>query len=158
MKNREVLPCQASGVLGAVGDIGSKHRPSPALGPAVLEPNIHRGKTAHLAEDLLLTRLGGDGLSKQLPNLTRIEVIDEAPDARLAKAGEALHEIEPLTDGGVWVVVNTLLGCGLTKHVGQKGGVAAFLVSHELDQGHVFGVKTGRNEVSFGELCKTVME
>lgn len=49
--------------------------------PAVLEPYIHRSKTAHLAEDLLLASLGSDGLSQKLANFTRVEMVDITPDA-----------------------------------------------------------------------------
>ena len=51
---------QPSLVLWAVADILRKHSPSPRLGPAVLEPYIHRCKTTHLAEDHLLTCLSGN--------------------------------------------------------------------------------------------------
>ena len=57
---RSGSPLQPSLILWAVADILRKHTPSPRLGPAVLEPYIHWGKTTHLAEDHLLTCLSGN--------------------------------------------------------------------------------------------------
>ena len=85
-------------------------------------------------------------------------MVDEAPHTRLSKTSQALHEVEPLTDSGIWVVVDALFGSSLTKHVGQKGGMSRFLVGHELDQRHVLGIETGLEEFSFGESGEAVVE
>ena len=126
--------------------------------PAVLEPHIHGSQTTHLAEDLLLTSLGSNRLSQELAHFPRVEMVDEAPDPGFSKPSQALHEVEPLTDGVVGVVVDTLLGCGLAKHVGQKGGVSAFLIGHELDEGHVLGIEASLEEFGFREAGEPVME
>lgn len=126
--------------------------------PAVLEPYIHRSKTAHLAEDLLLASLGGNGLSQQLGNLTRVEMVDKPPDTGLAETSQALHEVEPLSNGVVWVVIDALLGCSLAQHVGQEGGMSAFLVGHELNERHVLGSETSLEEFGLGEAGETVVE
>ena len=55
-------------------------------------PNVHGCQTAHLAENLLLTSLGSNGLSQQLADLAGVEVVDEAPDARFAEPGQTLHD------------------------------------------------------------------
>lgn len=62
-------------------------------------------ETAHLAERHLLTGLGGNGLSKELTDLTRIEVVDETPDTRLTPAGKALVEVDEFANSGEGVVV-----------------------------------------------------
>lgn len=105
--------------------------------PTVLKPYIHGSKPAHLAKNLLLTRLGGNGLSQKLANFTRVEMIDESPDTRFSETSQALHKVEPLTNGSVWIVVDALLGRSLTEHISQEGSVSALLVGHELDEGHV---------------------
>ena len=98
MQDGEVLPGEAGGVVGAGGDVGREHGPGPGLRPAVLEPDVHGCETAQLAEDLLLARFGRNGLGEQLPHFAGVEVVDEAPDAGLAEAGDALHEVEPFSD------------------------------------------------------------
>ena len=76
-------------------------------------------------------------------------MVDEAPDTGLSEASHALHKVEPLTNGIIWVVVDALLRCSLAEHVGQKGGVSSFLIGHEFDERHVLGVETGLNEFGF---------
>ena len=73
-------------------------------------------------------------------------MVDEPPNTRLSEASDALHKVEPLTNGIVWVVVDALPGCGLAEHVGKKGGMPGFLVGHELDERQVFGSETGLEE------------
>lgn len=131
---------------------------SKSNSPAILEPDIHWGKTAHLAEDHLLTSLGSDGLGQKLANFTRIEVIDETPNTGLPKASDTLHKIEPFTNGVIWIIVDTLLGCSFSEHVGQESGVSTLLVGHEFDERHVLSIETGLKEISFGETGETVME
>ena len=126
--------------------------------PAILEPDIHWGKTAHLAEDHLLTGLGSNGLGQELANFPRIEMINETPNTGLPEASQTRHEVEPFTDGGVWIIVDTLLGCSLSEHIGQEGGVSGFLVSHKFDERHVLGIETGLEELSFGEAGEAIVE
>ena len=85
-------------------------------------------------------------------------MVDESPDARLTKSGQTLHEVEPLTDSCIWVIVNALFGCSLAKHVGQEGGVSGFLVGHEFDEGHVLGSEASLEEIGFGEASEAVVE
>lgn len=85
-------------------------------------------------------------------------MIDKAPDTGLSETSQALHKVEPLTNGGVWVVVDALLGCSLAEHVGQKGGMSSFLVGHELDEGHVLSIETSLDELRFGEAGEAVVE
>ena len=75
-------------------------------------------------------------------------MVDEAPGTGLSKTSDALHKVEPLTDGLVWVIVDTLFGCSLAEHVGQEGGMTGFLVGHEFDERQVFGGQTGLEEFS----------
>ena len=118
MKGWEILPHKTGLIFGAVAYVWCQHSPSPRLRPPILEPYIHRRKTAQLAEDVLLTSFSGNGLRQQLSNLAGIEMVDETPDTRFAEAGEALVEIEPLADGGVGVIVDALLWGSLAEHVG----------------------------------------
>lgn len=60
-------------------------------------------QTAHLAENHLLARLGGDGLSEQLSNFAAIKMIDKSPDSALTITGELLVEIHELADLGIHV-------------------------------------------------------
>lgn len=76
-------------------------------------------------------------------------MIDETPDTGLSETSHALVEVQPFPDSVVWVVVDALLGCRLAEHVGQKGGMSAFLIGHELDEGHLFGSNTGLEEFGF---------
>ena len=126
--------------------------------PAILEPDIHWGKTTHLAEDHLLTSLGSNGLGQKLANFTRIEMIDETPNTGLPEASQARHKVEPFTNGAIWIIVDTLLGCSLSEHVGQEGGVSGFLVGHEFDERHVLSIETRLEELSFGEAGEAVVE
>ena len=73
-------------------------------------------------------------------------MVDESPYTRLSETGQALHKVEPFTNGVVWVVVDTLLGRGLTKHVCQKSSMSSLLIGHELNEGHIFGSETGFEE------------
>ena len=158
MQHWEVLPCETGGVLGAVRDVRRQHGPGPRLGPTVLEPDVHRGEPGELAEDVLLAGFGGDGLGEELAHLAGVEVVDEAPDAGLAEAGDALLEVEPFADGGIGVVVDALLGSGLAEHIGQEGGVAALLVRHEFDERHLLVIDTGGGEFFLAEAGEAVVE
>lgn len=91
VQRREVLPCETGSVLGARADVWSEESPGPRLGDTSLKPDGHRVKTAHLAEDHLLTSLGGNGLRKELTDLTRVEVVDETPDTRLTPASKDIE-------------------------------------------------------------------
>jgi hypothetical protein len=158
VQRREVLPCEAGGALGAGADVRSEESPSPRLRDTGLEPDRHGVKTAHLAEDHLLASLGGDRLGKELTNLTGVEVVDETPDTRLTPAGKDLVEVDELADVGEGVVVGALRRGGVSEHIGQKGGVALLLLSHEGDQRAVLSSETSSYEVLIGEDGETVVE
>ena len=111
-----------------------------------------------MAEDLLLSCFCCDGLGEELADLTRVEVVDEAPDTGLAESGHALHEVDPFANGGVRIVVEALLGSSLAQHVGQESGVACLLIRHEFDQTSSFWAETGFSELLVREFGKTVME
>ena len=117
MQSGEVLPCEAGGVLGTRADVRSKVCPSPGLRNTSLKPDRHGVETEHLAERHLLTSLRGDGLSKELTNLTGVEVVDETPDTRLAPTSELLVKVDKLTNCAEGVVVGALRSSCLTKHV-----------------------------------------
>ena len=85
-------------------------------------------------------------------------MVDEAPNTGFSETSDALHEVEPLTNGIVGIVVNTLLRCSFAKHVGQKGGVSGFLIGHEFDEGHVLGSEASLEEFGFRKAGKPVME
>lgn len=121
----EVLPRQSSCASRASRDVWCKHGPRPTLGDTTLKPHIHGCETAHLTEDLLLSTLGSDRLSKQLTDLARVEMVDIAPDTRLTETSQALAEIYELADCGVRVVVGALGRGSLAKHVGQQSRVTA---------------------------------
>lgn len=115
-------------------------------------------KSKHLTERHLLSCLGSDGLSEQLSNLARVEMVDETPDTRLTEAGKLLVEVDEFADIGVWVVVCALLWRSFAKHVGKERGVTFFLLGHELNQGTIFSSKTGSDEIFFREDSKSVVE
>lgn len=123
-----------------------------------LEPDGHGVKTAELAEDHLLASLSGDGLGKELANLARVEMVDEAPNTRLTPAGKDLVEVNKLAHVGVRVVVSALRRGSVSKHVGKKGGVTLLLLSHEGDQRAVLSSQTSSNEVLVGEDGETIVE
>jgi hypothetical protein len=158
VQRREVLPCEAGGTLGAGADVRSEESPGPRLGDTSLEPDGHRVETAHLAEDHLLTSLGGDGLGKELTNLAGVEVVDETPNTRLTPAGKDLVEVDELADVGERVVVSALRRGGVSEHVGQKGSVALLLLSHEGDQRTVLSSEASSDEVLIGEDGETIVE
>jgi hypothetical protein len=158
VKGREVLPRQTSGVLGARADVGCKVSPSPRLGDTGLEPDGHGVKTKHLAEGHLLASLRSNGLRKQLSNLTGIEVVDEAPNTRLAEASELLVEVDEFANRGEWVVVRALWGSSLAEHVAQQGGVASFLDSHKRNVIAVLSSETLSKEIFGREGGETVVE
>ena len=85
-------------------------------------------------------------------------MIDETPNTGLPEPRQTLHKVEPLANGVVWIIVYTLLGCSFSEHVGQKGGVSAFLVGHELNERHVLGIETGLEKFGFRETCEAVVE
>lgn len=137
---------------GAFSDVSLSHHSLQCKqinSPAILEPYVHRGQTTHLAEDLLLASLGSNGLSQQLANLTRVEMVDETPDPGLSEASQTLHEVEPFSNGVVWVIIDALLGRSLAEHICQKGRVSGFLIGHELNQRHVFGADASLKEIGF---------
>ena len=88
-------------------------------------------------------------MSQELAHFARVEMVDETPDPRLSKTSEALHKVEPLSNGVVWVIINALFGRSLAEHVAQKGGVSGFLVGHEFNERQIFGIETGFEEFSF---------
>jgi hypothetical protein len=57
------------------------------LRDAGFEPDWHRVQAGELAENHLLSGLGGDGLREQLADFAGVEVVDETPDAGFAPAG-----------------------------------------------------------------------
>ena len=85
-------------------------------------------------------------------------MVDKAPDTGLSETSQALVEVDPFTNGVVRIIVDALLGCSLTEHVGQKGGMSGFLVGHELDERHLLGSDTGFEELGFREPSKPIME
>lgn len=85
-------------------------------------------------------------------------MVDETPNTGLSESSHALHKVKPFTNGVIWIVIDTLLGCSLSEHVGQEGGVSGFLIGHELDKRHVLGIETGLEEFGFGEAGKAVVE
>ena len=72
MQSREVLPRQTGLVLRAAADIRSHESPGPGLWDTGLEPNRHRVKSRHLAENHFLASLGRNRLCEQLANLARV--------------------------------------------------------------------------------------
>lgn len=158
MKRREVLPRQTSGVRRARADVRSQEGPLPRLGNTGLEPHRHREEAAHLAEDHLLTSLRGNRLRQQLADFTGIKVVDKPPGTRLTPPGQALVEVDKLTDSGEWVVVCALRRSSLTQHVGKEGGMASFLISHELDQSAVLSSEACSKEIRLGEDSQAVVE
>jgi hypothetical protein len=157
-QGREVLPCEASGVLGARADIRGKVSPRPRLGDTSLKPNGHGCKTEHLTEGHLLASLGGNGLGQKLTDLARVEVVDESPNTRLTPAGKLLVEVDELANSAVGVVVGALRSSSLAEHVGEQSSVTSFLNSHESNVGAVFSSKASVKEVLVGEDSKTVVE
>jgi len=115
-------------------------------------------KAEHLAERHLLAGLGGNGLGEEGGNLAGVQVGEEAPDARLAPAGELLVEVDELADGAVRVVVGALGRSSLAEHVGQEGGVATLLLGHEGNVGAVLSSQTSVEEILCGEDGETVVE
>ncbi len=105
-----------------------------------------------------MTGFRSDGLSQELTNLSSIEMVDEAPNTRLAEAGQALHEVEPLADGIVWVIIVALLGGPFAKHIREQGCMIGFLICHEFDQGLVFRTKASREQIVLRESCKAIVE
>jgi len=157
-QSREVLPCETGGVLGARADVRSEVGPGPGLGDTGLEVDGHWGKAEHLTERHLLARLSGDGLGEEVGDLAGVHVGEETPDTRLAEAGELHVEVDELADGAVGVVVGALGRSSLAEHVGEEGGVATLLLSHEGDVGAVLSSQTGVEEVLRGEDGETVVE
>lgn len=132
-QGREVLPCKACLALGAMRDIRRQQRPRPRLRHANLKPYRHREQSLKLPEDHLLPRLSGNRLREQRRGLARIQMPQEPINARLPEARQLLAEVEEFGDGVVGVVVGTLFGGRAAQDVGEHGGVADFLVGHELD-------------------------
>lgn len=154
----EVLP-RKPGLIGrALADVRRKQSPSPALRDSRLEPDGHGEETIKLAEDHLLTRFGGDGLQKELRGFARVEVVEEAVHARLAEASELLAEVDVLADGSVRIVVGTLHRCLSAQDVAQQGGVADFLVGHELDQESIVGGEACSLKVFDREASESIVE
>ncbi len=158
VQGREVLPCEACGILRAGADVGCEESPGPRLRDTGLEPHGHGVQAGHLAEDHLLAAFGSDGLGEELANLARVEVVDEAPHTRLTPAGEDLVEVDKLAGVGERVVVGALRRRGLAEHVAQEGGVALLLLSHERDQRHVLRGETSGCPVLVGEGRNAVVE
>lgn len=61
-KGGEILPREASLVLGALADVRSKQGPCPGLWNTNFEPNGHREEAVELSEDHLLSCFSGDRL------------------------------------------------------------------------------------------------
>lgn len=85
-------------------------------------------------------------------------MVDETPNSRFTEPSESLHEVEPLTNRGVGVIVIALFWCALAEHIGQERSMASLLVSHELDQGHVLGVEASSLEFFFRKAGEAVVE
>lgn len=159
----------------ARGDVSREQGPRHGLRDTALEPDGHGVRAGELAEDHLLSRLGGDGLEKELRGGSRVEVREEAVHSGLspggqhgssgggkyAPSGEPLAEVDKVSDGVKVVLVLALLRGGsaaVVDDVGQERGVADLLVGHELDQRDVIGSETGLGEVLGGESGDTVVE
>jgi len=154
----EVLPCETGCVLRARADVGCQVGPCPRLRDTGLEPYGLGRKAEHLTERHLLAGLGGNGLGEEGGNLAGVQVGEEAPDARLAPAGELLVEVDELSDGAVRVVIGALGRSSLAEHVGQEGGVATLLLGHEGNVGAVLSSQTSVEEILCGEDGETVVE
>ena len=85
-------------------------------------------------------------------------MVDETPDTALAEAGETLHEVQPLSDGSIGIIVIALPWRSFTEHVGEKRRVSGFLVSHELDEAACLRSKTSSREILIAETSETVVE
>ena len=85
-------------------------------------------------------------------------MVDEAPDAGLSPAREALVEVDEFADGGEGIIIGALGWGSFTEHVGEQGRMANFLIGHEFDVGAVFGCEAGGEEVVFGENREAVVE
>jgi hypothetical protein len=132
-----------------------------------------------LSEDHLLAGFGGDGLVEELRALAGVEVRLETPDARLAKAGQLLGEVEGFVDGGEGVIVCawssklgrareggaenwalTLWGSTAwsTEQIGEQGCVSRLLISHELDEKSVTWSQACSRELLLRECSEDIME
>jgi hypothetical protein len=158
VKSRKVLPCETGVVLRARADVGSQIRPSPRLRDTGLEPDGHGMEAEHLAERHLLSSLGGNGLRKQLTDLSAVKVVDEAPGTTLTKAGELLVEVDEFANCAVGVVICALLRSSLTEHVAEKSSVTSLLSSHEGDIRAIFNGETSLEEVLRREDSEAVVE
>lgn len=61
-KGGEILPHEASLVLGALANVRSKQGPCPGLWNTNFKPNGHGEEAVELSEDHLLSRFSGDRL------------------------------------------------------------------------------------------------
>lgn len=113
-----------------------------------------------LAKDNLLASLSCDGLVEKLSDFARIKVGLKTPDSGLTKAGYVLGEVEGFMRGLEGVVVCALRsGTSWTaKQVGEKSGVANFLIGHELNQETVAGCEASCGEVLLRESGQNVVE
>ena len=74
-------------------------------------------------------------------------MVDETPNTRLTPSGENLLEVNELANITVWVVLGALWSRSLAEHVRQLSDMALLLLSHELDEGHVFQPEASGGEV-----------
>lgn len=139
VQGRKVLPDETLLVRRTRRDVGGEQSPAPRLRDAHLEPDGHGEETFELAKDHLLPGLGGDALQKQSARCARIEVLEEAVDARLAPARELLVEVDVLPQVFDGVVVRALDGGVVAQQVRQERSMADLLFGHELKQISVLG-------------------
>ena len=153
-----VLPHETGVVLGAGRDVGSEESPGPGLRNADLEPLGSGEETLELAEDHLLTSLGGDGLQQHLTDVVGVEVVEEAVHAGLTVASQLLAEVDELVHVHGRVVVGALVGRRGAEHVAEESGVADLLVGHVLDQVTVLSSEAGLLEIFNREAVETPVE
>ena len=107
----EVLPDETSVILRAGNDVRREQSPRHALRDAGNGVGRHREQTLKLPEDHLLSGLDRNGIQQQGGASTRVEVLEEAVNARLAERSELLGEVDEVTDIPEGVRVVALLGC-----------------------------------------------
>ena len=94
----EVLPNETSVVLRAGNDVRREQSPRHALRDAGNGVGRHREQTLKLPEDHLLPGLDRNGIQQQGGASARVEMLEEAVDARLAERSELLRKVNEVAD------------------------------------------------------------
>ena len=94
----EVLPNETSVVLRAGNDVRREQSPRHTLRDAGNGVGRHREQTLKLPEDHLLPRFDRNRVQQQGGAGARVEVLEEAVNARLAKCGELLGKVNEVAD------------------------------------------------------------